>query len=176
MMSLQPFDALAQRLLVAERQIAIDRAEIAAMRRDLSGHRRSRWMSTLFATIGVVAAITMVRSPDPQAQKSQAEGPLVVKAPFTVVDSANYPIMRVQERSNGGQPRGVLVFNSTNFGVVTLQVREAGSGAVTISDGGGAIIVEAGMTTAGAGIVRAGPASAPTAPGVPPSSIMGVKK
>jgi hypothetical protein len=175
MMSPQTCDVLAQRLSVAERQLAVDRTEIAALRRDLSAHRRSRWMANAFATIGVVAAVMLVRSPDPQAQKSQAAAPLVVKAPFTVVDRANMPILRVQESGDNGA-RGAFVFNSGNYAVATLQIREGGSGSLTLSDVDGEIVVEAGVNVNGKGIVKAGPASAPTGPGIPPSFILGAKK
>jgi hypothetical protein len=176
MMSQHPLDALALRLSVAERQILIDRAEIAAMRRELSGIRRSRWAANAFAVIGVVAAVALVRSPDPQAQKQQAQKapvytPLVVRAPFTVVDDDNMPILKVDDSG----PRGLFVYNKGSYAVATLDVKGDDSGGLALTNPQGAIVVAAGLTNKGTGKVEAGPASARTGPGIPPSFILGVK-
>ena len=74
------------------------------MRRDLSGHRRSLWMANALVLIGVFAAITLTGLPDLQAQKPQAQKARSPRrwssprAPFTVVDNDNMPILRVQTR------------------------------------------------------------------------------
>lgn len=182
MVSPQPlsFDILAHRLSAAERQLAIDRHEIAALRRDVSGQRRSLWMANAFILISAVAAITLTRSPDLQAQKPQAQkapvaAPMVVKAPFTVVDNENMPILRVQDQGVLG-PRGALVFNDDNYSVAMFDVGESGQGQMHLANAEGKVLVEAGMTVGQTGTVRAGPASAPTAPGIPPSFILGVRK
>jgi hypothetical protein len=126
MMSPQTCDVLAHRLSVAERQLAIDRTEIAALRRDLSGHLRSRWIANVFTVAGIVVAALLVRSSNPQAQAAGS----VVKAPFVVVDAANQPILKVQDASPEQGPRGALVLNAQGHIVAHLSVRSNGHGAV----------------------------------------------
>ena len=68
------------------------------------------------------------------------------------------------------------MFNDESYAVAMFDVGRHRQGQIHLSNGQGEILVTAGMTVGNTGTVRAGPGSAPTAPGIPPSFIVGVRK
>lgn len=127
----QGFKALAQRLTAAERQLDISRGEIAGLRRDLAERHRARWIVNALTTLGIVAAAMLFRAADPQAQTAGS----TVKAPFVVVDSADRPILRVQEADSARSPRGAFVLNPQGQTVAHMTVRMNGHGAIFARNG-----------------------------------------
>jgi hypothetical protein len=95
---------LTRRLMTAEQEIARAHAEIAVVRQQCARLGRTRVLASISVAVAAIAGLLSAGSIEAQggAQK------LTVKAPFTVVDSRNNPLLVVDD---GGR-RGLSVIGS----------------------------------------------------------------
>jgi hypothetical protein len=68
------------------------------------------------------------------------------------------------------------LFNDAGYAAASVDMTPAGNGKLSLGDAAGEALVEAGMTTEGLGVVRAGPGSRPPGPQGPPSALLGRKR
>lgn len=111
-MNTMDIERLTRRLQLAEQEIARAHVEIDVIRRQCRRHGRTRALASAAAAAGAFAAASLISSATTQAQ---AVGH-TVKAPFTVVDAANKPILSVID----GGHRGMYLARSD--GATTLQL------------------------------------------------------
>ena len=96
---------IARRLAAAEHELKAARSEIRAAAERARHHRYGGVLGNLTGLAMLVVAFALGRSITTEAQGGQQA--LTVKAPFTVVDSAGLPIIRVTDKG----PRGIQTFN-----------------------------------------------------------------
>lgn len=92
-------EQLTRRLVMAEQEIAQTHAEIAVVRQQCKRLGRTRTLVSVALLVGGVGMAGIISSATTQAQGGLQR--LTVRAPFTVVDSANKPIMSVGEGHRG---------------------------------------------------------------------------
>ena len=120
-------EQLTQRVISSEREIAKLTEDVARLQRAV---RRTRRRSAL-ASAGVllVAAGTLANLSSARMQAQAAAQPLTVKAPFTVVDSANQPILTV---NSGKDLRGIALFGANRQSVLEAGTGQEGEATVVI--------------------------------------------
>jgi hypothetical protein len=97
----EPMDLerLTRRLLTAELEIARAHAEIAVVRQQCQRLKRARILAGISVTVAATAIAGLLSTASTAAQGGGQK--LTVKAPFTVVDSQNKPILVVDEGRRG---------------------------------------------------------------------------
>jgi hypothetical protein len=103
---------LARRLSIAEHEIALAHAEIKALREQRT--RRGQVGAIASGVVVVAAAVTASALWSTTTQAQTAARPLTVKAPFTVVDAGNKPILSVIADGH----RGVYLSRSDGVPIV----------------------------------------------------------
>lgn len=114
---------------------------------------------------------------NPKQQNAANKKPTIIFAPFIVVDKSGRPMFRVDASaqggtaavyaSAGGSPRAMMladgqsgvinVMNQSGLTAASIESARSGAGRLVITDANANIVVEAGVTRKGIGIVRAGP-------------------
>ncbi len=108
----QELEQLMQRLSMAEQEITRAHAEIKALREQRT--RREQVRAIASGAVVVAAAVTVTAFWSPTTLAQGAARPLTVKAPFTVVDAGNKPILSVI----AGGHRGVYLSRSDGQPIV----------------------------------------------------------
>jgi hypothetical protein len=114
MRQVNDYEGLVRRLADAEREIARAHADIKVLRQQ----RASRGQLRAIASTAVIAAAAVAASVSwsTATQAQAAARPLTVKAPFTVVDAANKPILSVIASNR----RGMYLTRSDGAAIVQL--------------------------------------------------------
>ena len=120
-------EQLTRRVAAAEQEIARARAEIATVRQHCQRLRRSR----LFASAGIaIAGVTIAGLMSSRSMSAQGGAPgMTVKAPFTVVDDKNIPVLTVR---SGSELRGFAVWNAAHQSVIEVGTAQAGEAEMVV--------------------------------------------
>ena len=110
----QELEQLTRRLAIAEHEIARAHADIKALREQHTRRRRAGAIASGIVVVAAAVSASASWSTTMQAQAQAAARPLTVKAPFTVVDAANKPILSVV----AGGHRGVYLTRSDGAAIV----------------------------------------------------------
>ena len=123
---------LERRLVLAEREVQVTRAQVQALLRAGTARTRRWRRDGLLALAALVAVFAGARALDAQQARPQ---PLTVRAPFTVVDEHNTPIITVGAPAKG-YPRGILLFSDAGHPTAQLTVNTTGDGMLALRRAG----------------------------------------
>jgi hypothetical protein len=123
---------LERRLAAAEREVEVTRAQVRTLLEANATRTRIRRRDGLLAVVALVAVFSVARSLDAQQTRPQ---PLTVRAPFTVVDDDNKPIIKVDYLAHG-QPRGILGYSTYGNPSAQMTVNDTGDGLLVVRRAG----------------------------------------
>ncbi|HEX6973489.1 MAG TPA: hypothetical protein VF147_03765, partial [Vicinamibacterales bacterium] len=116
----------------AERDAQVTRAQVQGLLAASAARTRTRKRDGLLAVAALVAVFAGARAIDAQQSRPQ---PLTVRAPFTVVDDKNTPIVTISYAGKGS-PRGVLAYSEEGAPTAQLTVTTTGDGMIALRRAG----------------------------------------